>query len=57
VPHRDGAGHRLDNTLRFCRYERHVMYWKMLAHGEIGTVTILHKRMHQIDRFREHFAR
>ena len=35
------------------RYERHVIYWRRLANGDIGIVTILHQRMHQIDRLRE----
>lgn len=38
------------------RYERHVVYWRRLANGEIGIVTILHERMHQIDRFRADFG-
>lgn len=38
------------------RYERHVVYWRRLANGEIGIVTILHQRMHQIDRLRDDFA-
>lgn len=40
----------------FVRYERHVIYWRRLANGEVGVVTILHERMHQIDRFREDFG-
>ena len=40
----------------FFRYERHVVYWRRLANGDIGIVTILHERMHQIDRFREDFG-
>lgn len=40
----------------FCRYERHYVYWKKLRNGDIGIVTILHERMHQIDRFREDFG-
>lgn len=39
----------------FFRYERHVVYWRRLSNGDIGIVTILHERMHQIDRFREDF--
>ncbi len=39
-----------------CRYERHLVYWKVLGDGDVGIVTILHERMHQIDRFREDFA-
>jgi toxin ParE1/3/4 len=38
------------------RYERHFVYWRRLANGDIGIVTILHERMHQIDRFREDFG-
>lgn len=37
------------------RYERHFVYWRRLPNGDIGIVTILHERMHQIDRFREDF--
>lgn len=40
----------------FFRYERHVVYWRRLGNGDIGIVTILHERMHQIDRFREDFG-
>jgi plasmid stabilization system protein ParE len=39
-----------------CRYERHFIYWRRLSNGDIGIVTILHARMHQIDRFREDFG-
>jgi toxin ParE1/3/4 len=38
-----------------CKYERHSIYWKMLADGTVGIVTILHERMHQIDRFKDDF--
>jgi plasmid stabilization system protein ParE len=38
------------------RYERHFVYWRTLANGDIGIVTILHERMHQIDRFRDDFG-
>ena len=38
------------------RYESHVVYWRRLSNGDIGIVTILHQRMHQIDRFREDFG-
>lgn len=38
------------------RYERHLVYWRRLTNGDIGIVTILHERMHQIERFREDFA-
>jgi plasmid stabilization system protein ParE len=40
----------------FFRYEHHVVYWRRLSNGDIGIVTILHERMHQIDRFREDFG-
>jgi plasmid stabilization system protein ParE len=40
----------------FFRYERHFVYWRRLSNEEIGIVTILHERMHQIDRFREEFG-
>lgn len=38
------------------RYESHVVYWRRLSNGDIGIVTLLHERMHQIDRFREDFG-
>ncbi|MGF1456937.1 MAG: type II toxin-antitoxin system RelE/ParE family toxin [Alphaproteobacteria bacterium] len=38
------------------RYERHFVYWRWLSNDDIGIVTILHERMHQIDRFREDFG-
>lgn len=38
------------------RYERHFVYWRRLGSGDIGIVTILHERMHQIGRFREDFG-
>ena len=37
----------------FFRYERHYVYWKTLTNGDIGIVTVLHERLHQIGRFRE----
>ena len=40
----------------FFRYERHFVYWSHLSNGDIGIVTILHERMHQIDRFRDDFG-
>ncbi|MDR3510542.1 MAG: type II toxin-antitoxin system RelE/ParE family toxin [Caulobacteraceae bacterium] len=36
-----------------CRYEKHFIYWKRLGDGGIGIVTVLHERMHQIDRLLE----
>ncbi|MGF1614419.1 MAG: type II toxin-antitoxin system RelE/ParE family toxin [Gammaproteobacteria bacterium] len=40
----------------FFRYGQHFVYWKTMANGEIGIVTVLHERMHRIDRFREDFG-
>ena len=40
----------------FFRYERHVVYWRRLSNGDIGIVTLLHERMHQIGRFRDDFG-
>ena len=40
----------------FFRFERHFVYWRRLSNGDIGIVTILHERMHQIDRFRDDFG-
>ncbi len=33
----------------FFRHEKHFVYWRHLSDGNIGIVTILHERMHQID--------
>jgi plasmid stabilization system protein ParE len=38
------------------RFEAYFGYWRRLGNGDIGIVTILHERMHQIDRFREDFG-
>lgn len=40
----------------FFRYEKHFVYWKRLDNGDIGIVTVLHERMHQIERFRKDFG-
>ena len=40
----------------FFRYEHHFVYWRRLSNGDIGIVTILHERMHQIDRFKDDFS-
>ena len=40
----------------FFRYERHFVYWRRLSNGDIGIVTILHEKMHQIGRLREDFG-
>jgi len=37
----------------YCRFEHHYIYWRLLPDDAIGIVTILHERMHQMDRFRE----
>ncbi len=39
----------------FFRFERHFVYWKRLSSGDIGIVSILHERMHQIARLRHEF--
>jgi toxin ParE1/3/4 len=36
-----------------CKYERHYIYWKILADGTVGIVTILHESIHQFERFRD----
>ena len=40
----------------FYRYQKHFVYWKRLADGDIGIVMILHQRMHQIECFRDDFG-
>lgn len=40
----------------FFRYEHHFVYWRRLSNGDIGIVTVLHERMHQLDRFKDEFA-
>ena len=40
----------------FCRYEKHFVYWRYLSSGDIGIVTILHERMHQVGRLRDDFG-
>ncbi len=39
-----------------CRHENHFIYWKLLADGTVGIVTVLHARMHLLQRLREDFA-
>jgi len=39
----------------FYRYEKHFVYWKYFDSGIVGIVTVLHERMHQIDRFKDDF--
>ena len=38
------------------RYEHHFIYWKILTDGTVGIVTILHERMHQIERLKNDFS-
>jgi len=38
-----------------CRYERHLIHWRMLDDGRVGIVTVLHERMHQIPQVRDAF--
>jgi len=37
------------------RYKKHFVYSKILESGKVGIVTILHQRMHLIERFSEDF--
>jgi toxin ParE1/3/4 len=37
----------------YFRHAHHFVYWRRLQNGDVGIVTILHKRMHQMDRFHE----
>lgn len=40
----------------FYRCGKHVVYWRRLTTGEVGIVTVLHERMHQIEPLRESFT-
>ncbi|MBN1956928.1 MAG: type II toxin-antitoxin system RelE/ParE family toxin [Desulfuromonadales bacterium] len=40
----------------FFRYEKHLVCWRYLSNGDVGIVTILHERMHQIERFKDDFG-
>lgn len=37
------------------RYQKHFVYWKPLNKNDIGIVTVLHERMHQMERFKDDF--
>ncbi len=37
----------------YCRCDHHYIYWRRLSDEAVGIVTILHERMHQLDRFRD----
>lgn len=39
----------------FFRYQHHFVYWRKLSNSGIGIATILHERMHHIERFRQDF--
>ena len=39
----------------FFRYRKHLVYSKRLANGDIGIVTVLQERLHQIGRFGEDY--
>ncbi|MEZ5696325.1 MAG: type II toxin-antitoxin system RelE/ParE family toxin [Sphingomonadaceae bacterium] len=36
----------------YARHEHHYVYWRILSDETVGIVTVLHERMHQMDRFR-----
>ena len=36
----------------YVEYKKHFVYWKYLESGEVGIVTILHERMHQMKQFK-----
>jgi toxin ParE1/3/4 len=40
----------------YCRHEYHYIYWRVLADGAVGIVTVLHERVHQLDQFRSDMA-
>ena len=40
----------------FFRYRHHFVHLRHLPNGDIGIVTVLHKRMHQIHRFQDDFG-
>ena len=37
----------------YIRYKKHFVYWKYLNSGDVGIVTTLHERMHQIGQFKD----
>ncbi|MEQ9488334.1 MAG: type II toxin-antitoxin system RelE/ParE family toxin [Alphaproteobacteria bacterium] len=39
----------------YFRYRKHIVYWKRFRSGKIGIVTVLHERMHLIDRLVDDF--
>lgn len=40
----------------FGRHVHHYVYWRLLSDASAGIVTVLHKRMHRMDRFRDDIA-
>ena len=40
----------------FFRYRHQFVHWRHLPNEDIGIVTVLHERMHQIRRFRDDFG-
>jgi len=40
----------------FFKYKKHFVYWRYLSDDNIGIVTILHERMHQIECFKGEFG-
>jgi len=36
----------------YVKYKKHFVYWRYLGGGEVGIVTILHERMHQMKQFK-----
>lgn len=47
---------RFDVSGFFVQYRRHIVYWRRLPNGDIGIVSVLHERMHQIGRLRDDFG-
>ena len=40
----------------YARHEHHYVDWRTLSDGTVGIVSVLHERMHQMDRFRDGMA-
>ena len=39
----------------YFRYGKHFVYWKRLQSGKIGIATVLHERMHRIEKLKDEF--
>ena len=37
----------------YTRHEHHYIYCRLLSDGTVGIVTVLHERMHQLERFQD----